>query len=455
MQLYNSNIMIKYTKFFVTLLFAVIAIGANAQSTASSSSPYSRYGIGDVNSGTMPQNIAMGGISTAINKINGYNNINPLNPASYGSINLTTIDAGLYSDILFLSQNGQTNQRDANFRYSHLAFAFPITQASALSFGLLPYSQLGYNYKQTLTRGYGTSSAIDTNTTNFLYHGEGALSKAFIGYGFTILKHLSLGANVSYIFGDLKQTSSTEIPNLYGVLNSTVEQDNSIGGLSYDYGAQYTFDFSLKRHLVLGYSASASSQLNSQSKYILSQYTLNSSSVANVAADTLINTSQPKAKLQLPQINHFGISYQQDDKFLVGADLTLGKWSNLSIAGQNQGLLDSKTVNVGGQYTPNINAINNYWATVDYRAGFMYDQSYLNVPNPSGGGYTNIKSYALTLGLGMPLKPTNLSTFYKINIAAELGQRGTLANGLVKENYINLHLGFLINDKWFSRYKFE
>ncbi|MGZ3753793.1 MAG: hypothetical protein ACXVAY_05175 [Mucilaginibacter sp.] len=447
--------MIKYTKFFITFLLAVIAIGANAQSTATSSSPYSRYGIGDISSGALPQNLAMGGISTAIQKINQYNNINQLNPASYGSVNFTTIDVGIYSNVLFLSQTGQNSQRDANFRLSHLALAFPITPHSALSFGLLPYSQLGYNYKQTLSRGYGTPSNIDTNTTNFMYHGEGGLSKAYVGYGFTVLKHLSLGANVSYIFGDLKQSQATEIPNLYGTLNSKVEQDNAIGGLNYDLGAQYSIDFSLKKHLVFGYSLSAGSQLNSQSKYIVSQYTLNSSGVANVASDTLVNNSSSKTKVQLPQINRFGISYQQDEKFLVGADFTIGKWSNLSIGGVNQGLLDSKTLNVGGQYTPNLNAINSYWSTVDYRLGAKYDQTYLNVANPTGGGYSNIKSYAVTFGLGMPLRSTNLQTFYKINFAAEIGQRGTLANGLVKENYINFHLGFLFNDRWFQRFKFD
>ncbi len=446
--------MIKYTKLFITFLLAVIAIGAKAQSTASSSSPYSRYGLGDISSGALPQNIGMGGIATAVNTINQYNNINQLNPASYGSINLTTIDVGIYSNVLFVSQTGQASQTDANFRLSHVAFAFPVTKHSALSFGLLPYSQLGYNYKQTLQRGYGTSSPADTNTTNYLYHGEGGLSKAYIGYGIKILGHLSLGANVSYIFGDLKQTSSTEIPNLYGTLNSTVEQDNAIGGLNYDFGAQYAIDFSLSKHLTLGFSTSANSQLNSQSSYIVSQYTLNASGVANVAADTLINQKSAKTKIQLPQIIHYGISYQEDGKFLVGADYSTGNWSNLTIGGVNQGLLNSKTYNVGGQFTPNFNAINSYWSTVDYRLGAIYDQSYLNVNNATGGGTTNIKSYALTVGLGLPLKP-GFSSFYKINVAAELGQRGTLNNGLVKENYVNIHLGFMINDKWFSRFKFE
>jgi len=446
--------MIKYSKFFITFLLAVIAIGAKSQSTATTSSPYSRYGLGDMSSGILPQNTAMGGIATATNRISGYSNINPLNPASYGYINLTTIDVGLYSNSLFLSQTGQPNQKDNNFRLSHLAFGIPVTPHSALSFGLLPYSQLGYNFKQSI-KGFGTSSPADTNATNYLYQGEGGLSKAYFGYGFTVLKHLSLGANVSYIFGDLKQSQSAEMPDLFGTLNSRVEQDNAIGGLNYDFGAQYSVDISPIKHLTFAYSVSAASKINSQSSYIVSQYTLDASGVANVALDSLINQQGVKTKIQLPQINHFGISYQEDAKFLVGADLTLGKWSNLTIGGVSQGLLDSKTINVGGQYTPNANAIGNYWALVDYRLGGMYNQSYINANNPTGGGSTNIKGYALTFGLGMPLHSMNLSSFYKINFTAEIGQRGTLNNGLVKENYVNIHLGFMINDKWFQRFKFD
>ncbi|HEY0244431.1 MAG TPA: hypothetical protein VGC01_02620 [Mucilaginibacter sp.] len=453
--------MIKYSKFFITFLLAVIAVGAKSQSTATSSSPYSRYGLGDLTPSLLPQNLAMGGIATATNQINGYSNINSLNPASYGYIRLTTIDVGVYSNTLTVNQTGHPSQTDANFRLSHLAFAIPVTHASALSFGLLPYSQLGYNYKQNLPKGFGTSPSgaggpkVDTNSTNYLYQGEGGLSKAYFGYGITIFKHLSLGANVSYIFGDLKQYQSTEIPGLYGTLNSKIEQDNSIGGLNYDYGAQYAFDLSPTKHLTLGYSASAQSKLNSQSTYIVSQYTLDGNGVANVAADSLINQQNAKTKIQLPQINHFGISYQEDGKFLVGADYTMGKWSNLTIGGVNQSLVDSKTLNVGGQYTPNLNAIGSYWSTVDYRLGAIFDQSYLNVPNPTGNGFTNIKSYALTFGLGLPLRSTFTTTFYKINFSAEIGQRGTVANGLVKENYVNLHLGFMLNDRWFQKYKFD
>jgi hypothetical protein len=58
------------------------------------------------------------------------------------------------------------------------------------------------------------------------------------------------------------------------------------------------------------------------------------------------------------------------------------------------------------------------------------------------------------MGLGLPLAPNNLS-FYKINFAVEFGKQGTLENGLIKENYINIHLAFTLNDKWFQRFKFQ
>jgi hypothetical protein len=449
--------MIKYTRVFITILLAFIAFGAQAQSTATTSSPYSQFGLGDIDPGLLPQNVAMGGIATAINRINLYNNINPLNPASYGTINFTTIDAGIYSNLQTFTQDGQPTSHNSNFRLSHVAFAIPVTKRSALSFGLLPYSQMGYNNVQTKT-GFGTGSLVDTNTTKYITSGDGGLSKAYLGYGFGIGKHLLIGANVSFIFGNLQQSTATEFPNLYGVLNNEIQETQSVHGVNYDYGIQYSFDFGdyKTKHLVLGYSASANSTLSATDTYIVSQYTYSSSGVKNVALDSVKNEQGAQSNIKLPQNNHFGISYQNDGHFLVGADYSMANWSTLTIGGVNQGFVNSKTINVGGQITPNINSLRNYFARVDYRLGFMYDQSYLNVLNANTGVSTNIKSYALTMGLGLPLAPNSVGTaFYKVNFAAEVGQRGTVANGMVKENYVTLRLSFVLNDRWFQQFKFD
>lgn len=453
--------MIKYTRFFITILLAVIAFSAKSQSTATTSSPYSRYGLGDLVQPTLPQNIGMGGVATAINRIGGYNNINPENPASYGAINWTTIDIGIYGSYTQLSQTGQSSQTAGNFRLSHVNFAIPVTSSSALSFGLMPYTQVGYNYTQTINRGYGSGDPADTNKTNYIYSGDGGLNKAYFGYGFTLFKHLLLGANASYIFGNIKEYESTEYPDLYGTLNSRIEQSNAIRGFNLDYGAQYSIDFPdpqkiQNAHLVFGYSGSLGNHISSQSSYIVSQYTRDASGNENVAIDSIKYFVNPKSNVKLPQTNHFGISYQKENAYLVAVDYTTSKWSDLTIDGVNQGLQNSQMINVGGQITPNVNALNNYWALMDYRFGVTYEKTYLNegIVNGTGSGGTNIDRKAISFGIGMPLRSES-GSFYKINFSAEYGQRGTVVNGLIKENYVNFHLGVTLNDKWFRRYQFD
>jgi len=440
--------MIRYIRVIIILLLTATAFGAKAQSTATTSSPYSRYGLGDLSPNVLPQTIGMGGIGTAINRINGFNYINFMNPASYSYLNFTVIDAGIASNTNTLSKTGQPNQTNSSFKLSHIAFGIPVSKRSALSFGLMPYTELGYKYRDVKSGGFGTGLPADTNSVNYIYSGDGGLSKFYLGYGFGIGKHLSLGANFSYIFGNLKETQSTEIPDLYGTLNSRVEESNSINGLTYDYGAQYSIDFSARKHLVLGYSASAKSNLNTQNKYVVSNYFTDGSGNEDVATDSIINRQSPKAKISLPQINHFGISYQYDGKYLFGVDYSIGNWSNLTIAGVNRGLVNSKTFNVGGQFTPNMNSLSSYFARVDYRFGAIYDQTYITANG------VNIKKYAGTVGIGLPL-PRNNNAFYKINLAAEVGKRGTLTNNLVKESYVNLHLSFTLNDLWFVKYKYD
>lgn len=442
--------MIKYTRLFVTFLLVVFITEARAQSTATTSSPYSRFGIGDFSDQLAPQNIGMGGIATATNTIGGFRNINVINPAANGNIDYTVFDAGVYGNFLTLKQTGQASDKNGNLRLSHIGLAFPVTRHSALSFGLVPYSQIGYNYKQTLSKGFGSSSPTDTSTVNYLYSGEGGLSKAFLGYGFAIGRHLTVGANASYIFGNLKEFQSTEIPNLYGTLDSRMEQDTHVGGFNFDYGTQYTIDFSANKHLTLGYSASVGNKVNVQTSFIVSQYNYDSVGDQNNPTDSVINIQNPKGKLQLPRINHFGLVFMKDNSFMVGADFSTGSWNDLSIAGANAGLQNNKIFNVGASITPNANALSNYLALLEYRVGFIYEDTYLDIDN------INIKRYAATFGIGIPLPHDRASlAFYKVNFSAEVGRRGTMQAGLVQENYVNLHLAFTLNDRWFQRFKFD
>lgn len=433
--------MINRTQSLLILLSIFSAFKASGQAT--SSSPYSKYGLGALQQQSLSQNMAMGGIATGVRTLGGYNNINMLNPASYSAITLTTIDVGAYASIDNLS-NSSAKQTGSDFRLNHLAFAIPITKGtSAFSFGLLPYSDLGYNFKQV--------TKIDTNTVNSIYGGEGGLSKAYIGYGFNLFKHLNLGFNVGYIFGNLRKTSSVEIPDYAtSSFNTRIENSQSIKGLSYDYGLQYQIDLSTTSSVVLGYSGTLKSTLNSINKYVSTQYLSDSGTGdASVATDTTYLRQGTNVKINMPMEQHFGISYQKLYHYLIGADYSTGNWSQLTIDGVNQGLKNTQSYHVGGQITPNPNALNSYLAVMDYRLGYQLNKTYVQT---SG---VDIDESSVSFGVGLPIRSQSRTAFYKVNLSAEVGKRGTLVNNLVKENFINFRISFLLNDTWFRKYKFD
>ncbi len=439
-RMYNK---LKYT-FAVCLVFASIIV--NAQITIQS--PYSKFGIGNIKGTLLPQLRAMGGISTGVYKTSFFNNINMQNPASYAGINLTTLDIGMTGGFTSLS-DGNQSESSFNSTLSHVALAFPVTSRgfiSALSFGVQPYSQLGYNFKNTTTVGTTTAN---TKTTDYKYVGEGGLTKAYFGYGFQIGDHLRLGANVEYLFGNLSESRSTEYLNEPGAINSRMQLKNSVGGVGLSYGAQYDFRIGAKTSLVLGYSGTSSSKIGSEKSQIVTQYYNDATGSEQPALDTLLLVEGAKTNLQLPLIHNFGFSIQRDNKWLIGADFRTGKWSNLTINQVNQDLQDTYGVSVGGQITPDITSINNYFKRVDYRLGFQYDKTYIQMKNK------DVKQMAITFGLGLPLTSYSRNTFYKMNLSAELGKRGAITDGLLQEKYVNIHLGFTLNDKWFERFKFN
>ncbi|WP_240432114.1 outer membrane protein transport protein [Pedobacter chitinilyticus] len=438
---YKMNKKMKHV-YVACLLMA--SFGAYAQTTVQS--PYSKFGLGNLKGSVLPNQRAMGGISAGVFRSSYINNINMQNPASYAGINLTTLDIGMSGSFANLKTN-TLSENSFNSSLSHLAMAFPVTMKSALSVGILPYSELGYNFSNRMTVGTTTDN---TKTVDYLYSGEGGLSKAYIGYGIQFGDHFRVGANAEYLFGNLIQNRSTEYVNEAGAINSRDQLKNSVAGFNFSYGAQYDFRLGNKTSLVLGYSGSSASKLNSEKSQYITIYQKDSQGNELSALDTLSAVENGKTNLKLPLVHNFGFTLVKENKWLIGADYRTGKWSEMSIDNVNQNLKDTYGFSVGGQFTPDVTAINGYFKRVDYRLGFTYDKTYIQMNNQ------DVKQMALTVGLGLPLQPAYArSSFYKMNISAEIGRRGKVSNGLIQERYVNLHLGFMLNDKWFQRFRFD
>ncbi|PYF75509.1 porin family protein [Pedobacter nutrimenti] len=444
MKLLHLNNMYKKISYITALMVVLASITVEAQITTQS--PYSKFGVGNIKGMLLPQLKAMGGISTGVYKpYDFYNNtINMQNPASYAGIGLTTIDIGLSTNLVTL-KSGSIKENNFNATLSHFAIGIPVNSHSAMSFGILPYSETGYQFTNRLDLGNGQQA-------DYIYAGEGGLTKAYIGYGYRI-GHLNLGANAEYTFGNLLRSRSTELvvdPTVANnTINSRMQDKNSVGGINFSYGLQYDIALNSKTSIIIGYSGSSASKLSSTTSNVVTQYRKDGTTELT-AIDTLPGSAAVEGKLKLPLMHNFGFTVQKMNKWMFGADYRIGKWSEYSVHGVNQGLQDTYGVSVGGQITPDFNSIGNYFDRVDYRLGVKYDKTYINLQNQ------DIKQMAITFGLGLPLaRNINNQAFYRMNFSTEIGKRGTTNNGLLQENFINFHLGFTLNDRWFRKFKFD
>jgi hypothetical protein len=430
--------MIRNKKYLLALSLIVALINTSlAQSTINS--PYSKYGLGNLNGSYLPQNRSMGNLAYGVSGYGGYNNVNVSNPASYSQIKLTVFDVGLGLGAQTLQQ-GSNKSNSFNATLSHLVFAVPVSKKSALSIGILPYSNLGYLFSDT-TKKVGELSSEQ------IYAGEGGLTKAYLGYGIGFGKNFNIGFNMSYLFGNLRETRSVEFSKYMGMINSRTEDNNSVGGLNFDLGAQYNAMLG-KTQLTLGYTGGLQSTLNNKNSSLTTRYSKNFSSEEEYRVDTISIKPDTDKDLILPSNHNFGISFSKYNKWLIGADFRMSNWSDFKIDGISQNLNNAWGVSVGGKITPNINAVTNYFKLVDYSLGVNYDKTSLAIDQ------TDIDVKSIHFGLGLPLI-SNRGSFYKINFTTEIGQRGKNGLGLVKENFYNFYLGFTINDRWFQKYKFD
>ncbi len=141
----------------------------------------------------------------------------------------------------------------------------------------------------------------------------------------------------------------------------------------------------------------------------------------------------------LPDYFRLGVTIGKPSEWLAGADFSYQNWENFKNFEANDTLKNSYTLNVGGERRTK---------KLIYRLGGRYTKTYLNLNE------TQLDDYGVTVGIGiqklLPKRPPSA-----INIAIEVGQRGTLENNLLKEQYVRFHLGFTLTDSWFNRSKYD
>lgn len=471
----------------IILTSCLFFISPSGKAQTATSSPYSRYGIGDINEKGFAQNFAMGGTTIAMqNDTIPMFFVNNGNPASYSGIRLTTAELGINYNRLQL-QNTSTKQTVNSASVSNIILGFPFKKWWGASVGLLPLSSVGYKVSD--------HQEIDNvGGVDFLYGGTGGINQVYFGNGIKpfyglprlflqssryqrlkqennllkinhILKRkksaqtFSIGANASYLFGDFANTRRSIFAYNSSSFNTFSGTTSRVSDIYLDYGAQYALsidsvrgrDLKEKVKIIFGATFSAKTNVNARIDSISYSYYNDAQGYERIK-DTIQNTVNSKGTITLPLSFGFGLALKKGDKWLVAADYAIQNWSSYQAFNQSQGLKNSMRVSLGAQYIPNskANGHGTYFKRVHYRMGIKYSQTALELKN------TPLTEMGLSAGIGFPVgRNYLLQNFSMVNIGVEIGQRGTIEKGLIKEQYVKANIGFTINDRWFVKPKFE
>ena len=181
----------KILSIIISTVFATALCAQNGINT-----PYSRYGFGIQSERALGFNKGMGGVAQGFR--NGQQ-INIANPASYSAVDSLTalFDMGIsLQNGNYKMGNLQQNIRNSSFDY--FAFQFRAFKHVGVTIGLMPITNIKYNFSSS-------SESLPNNEdikSTYTFNGDGGLRELTLGMGWQPFKPISIGLNVSYIWGD-------------------------------------------------------------------------------------------------------------------------------------------------------------------------------------------------------------------------------------------------------------
>ena len=426
-------------KLVLTVLALALCDGVFAQSNVDS--PYSMFGIGQVRNKTM--NTRLKGMGGVTNAMGDKNMVNAGNPASYAMIDTLSFlfDAGIYAKTSNFSTSN-LSERASSASLDYVSMGFALTNWWKMAVGVQPYSNVGYNILTTY-------HSDEVGNCAELFKGEGGLNQVYWGNAFRIGKHFAVGANASFVFGDSKSTTTLAYPDSTYMICSRRSRDMMVRSFLFDYGLMY--QGRIGNGLTLNVGATYNQKINLHGVQTTFIRTIEADDVENLSGvteyliDTVAYTTNDNATYSMPHGLGFGVSLQKDNRWKLGADFNWTQWSTFERNGVNEGLQDSWSVAVGGEFLPTSTSISSYWTRVSYRLGGFYEQTFLNINGHS------INKMGVSVGMSLPV-PRTLS---KVDLALEVGNCGTKSDNLIQESYVNLTVGVSIFERWFLKRKYK
>lgn len=418
----------------VVMVLIICGFSGFAQNN-NTTSPFSRYGLGDLHHYGYGRTAAMGGASLGSRHAVQINSANPASYTANDSLSFV-FEFGLDGTLSNYKGNSSSLKTDdINFRYFSLSW--PVSKWFGAGLGIQPFSDMGYEV------GF-IDSLSGVGKIQHNYFGDGTTSKAFFGASVSPLKGLSIGANLNYIFGRISKNSMLKFADP-SVFSRFGKESTRLMDFTLTYGLQYDLKLKENQYLTLGVTFENKSDLKVMYQSLIYNEIVVGTNKYLVKIDTTYE-KEAKNTIKMPTTFGIGLSYNRVNKLEINADYYHAGWSKTTFLGKSDQLItDQNRFSAGFEYIPEAFSIRSYFKRVRYRAGVHFENSYLKLNNHQ------INELGISFGAGLPF-PKSKST---ANFAFELGKKGTTKDNLVKNNYAKISLYLTLYDYWFIKRKFD
>jgi len=399
--------------------------------------PYSMFGVGEVVRPGTSLNRSMGGIGAGLRDNRYINYLNPASASARDSLSFM-LDFGLMQNN-FMNTDGIRSSAYNAFNMHHIIMSFPVWKSSAMQMGIIPYSNVGYRFVEDESR---EDILANVGAFRYYHYGQGSINQAFAAFSATFFKHLAVGVQGMYFFGNIEknaQAISISSPESYGTLKTGY--DIVIGSFGAQFGMQAFGNFNSSTSFTVGATFQPSATLRGD-------VTRFAKMEKGSVIDTVYSVLNEGSRMSIPMEWTVGFSVRKRDKWAFGIDFTQADWRKSNFAetpGINFQPALSRTFKAGFEFTPDRYSIRYFMRRWTYRMGAYYDQSYMMLNGQQ------VTATGVTLGFSVPI----YRWYNSVGVSIDAGQRGSIENNLIRERYIMLILNFNLHDIWFIKHRYN
>ncbi|MBK7712754.1 MAG: hypothetical protein IPN67_17430 [Bacteroidales bacterium] len=419
----------------ILTLFFLVTFTATGQKQINS--PYARFNLGNLEPAASFKSLGMGGIGVGM-KSN--NSIYFANPASYSSIDTNSFifDIGLDFGILKLS-DGEQHFSSNDMNFDHLLIGFPLAKGFGVAVGIVPVSSGYYKLAESVTKTDPDYDPLVGEYTS-VHSGDGGFNNFFLGTGLKINKNFSLGVNMMLMFGELKRAYTINYDDYTNAYQNNATEKIEMHGINFNYGLHYTAALKNDYFLNAGISFTAQKNFTTGYSQLAYKYT------AYSTRDTISYISDDSTKTFIPGTLGLGFTFGKLNKFTVGFDYIMTRWSGSVLPGGGNYAADSRSFRFGLEYIPDKYSNYSLIRRLEYRAGAHIGDTYLVIKNEQ------IKEFGASLGLGIPMR----RTYSRTNLFFDFTRKNGSGVGTVhRENFYTMGISLNLYDFWFIKRKYE